>query len=212
MWLKWIRCSVEKNNREAFCDSQQQWSAIRGEAGLVGQFGGWDTLEPNNAGIVGLWQNQKSLEAFMTPGGTHDRIYAATGQEGLLQSVQTNVYHELFPMPGALPSLRAAARESTFMRVAQFRVSSEKYPLLLRAQRQIWIPALRKVEGMLGGSFGTDGTDGFLVVTMWRDADLHEAYHNDVRPDLRREVMEMGGFPDTLDGCCLNVEPRWNIL
>ena len=217
VWLKWIVCEVEETQRLAFSAAQEQWSSMLGQSGLVGQFGGWDRVplegqQASRAGVLGLWENQKSLEAFMAPQGLHDQIYAANQQGATMRSCKVSLFHELFPMAGAFPSLRAAAREATWLRVASCRVSDAAYLSFLEAQRQIWLPGMRAAPGMLGGSFAGDGSDGFLVVTLWKSEDDHAHYRREILPSLRKQVMTMGGFPDSLLGFSIRLEPRWNIL
>lgn len=212
MWLKWIVCEVEEPQRAAFSAAQEQWSSMLGQSGLVGQFGGWDRNQPNTAGVLGLWENQKSLEAFMAPAGLHDQIYAANHQGRTMRSCKVSLFQELFPMQGAFPSQRAAARKAIWLRVASCRVADSEYLLFLEAQRQIWLPGMRAAKGMLGGSFAGDGADGFLVTSLWESEEDHTNYCTDVLPDLRAEVMQMGAFPESLVGFSIPLELRWNIL
>jgi hypothetical protein len=47
---------------------------------------------------------------------------------------------------------------------------------------------------------------------LWESEEDHDRYCEDVLPDLRTEVMQMGGFPDSLVGFSIPLEPSWNIL
>lgn len=212
MWLKWIVCEVEESQRAAFSAAQEQWSTMIGQSGLVGQFGGWDRNQPDTAGVLGLWENQKSLEAFMAPDGLHDQIYAANNQASAMRSSKVSLFRELFPMHGTFPSQRAAARNASWLRVASCRVADAAYLSFLEAQRQIWLPGMRAAKGMLGGSFAGDGADGFLVTSLWESEEDHANYCTDILPDLRTQVMQMDGFPESVVGFSIPLEPRWNIL
>jgi hypothetical protein len=212
MWLKWIVCEVDESQRLAFSTAQEQWSTMLGQSGLLGQFGGWDRNHPGTAGVLGLWENQKSLESFMAPGGLHDQIYAANHQAPTMRSCQVSLFQELFPMHGTFPSQRAAARQGHWLRVASCRVANPEYLNFLEAQRQIWLPGMRAAKGMLGGSFAGDGADGFLVTSLWESEQDHANYCTDVLPGLRTQVMQMGGFPESVVGFSMALEPRWNIL
>jgi len=212
MWFKWIVCNVEEQQREAFSSAQEQWSTMAGQPGQLGQFGGWDVAQRDCGGILSLWENQKTLEEFMAPGGLHDQIYANNQQSELMSGCKVSLFHEFFPMPGAFPSLRAAARKAQWLRVAYCRVADPQYLNFLEAQRKIWSPGMRAAPGMLGGSFAGDGTDGFLIASLWSSKENHDHYCTDILPDLRLKVLEMDGFADSVVGYSIELEPRWNIV
>jgi hypothetical protein len=74
MDIKWIICTVKNNQKQAFSEIQQKWSLTANSNGFIGQIGGWNILNLNEACILSFWENKESLDAFMK--NIHDKIFS----------------------------------------------------------------------------------------------------------------------------------------
>lgn len=87
MLIKWICCTVPKNDADYFAQCQKNWSQLTHVDGFVEQFGGWSSGETASAvpgeqdliaracvdaHIVCVWSGRKEYDAFMV--NDHDRI------------------------------------------------------------------------------------------------------------------------------------------
>jgi uncharacterized protein YeaO (DUF488 family) len=207
--VKWVQCRVPPNRRLAFGAAQAGWSRLSGEAGLVGQLGGWDVRSPEMACLVAIWRSRSEYETFMAR--RHDELVAATDQAGTYSAVDTAVGDVLLVMPGTSASPAEALVAAGLVRVADCRVRAERTDHFRSAQERIWVPGMAESEGMLGGWFSDLSGGRFLVTTLWKDPDCHAAYVADRLPELR-ERAEVDGDVEELTGRVLPIEPSWRVL
>ena len=215
MLLKWIQCEVEADHRQAFNRAQTGWAPIREMEGFLGQCGGWQARDQDSSSacILGLWRSPQHHEDFLTT-GPHDAIMARNGQGETMRSWRTLLFSTLFAMPGDFPDLVQALEKApvdAFLRVADCAVSTERSMAFRTAQEQIWLPAMRDSEGMLGGLFSLEEPDRFLVATLWKSEAHHQAYVEGILPGCRERVAAMGGEPDRLTGAAFPLESQWTI-
>lgn len=85
--LKWIRCTVDAHQREAFDRAQRAWSALNEVEGFLVQSGGWDPRREFEAGILALWCDLEHYRAFMDQ--VHDRVVTSSGQDQTYTRIQT---------------------------------------------------------------------------------------------------------------------------
>jgi len=111
MLIKWIECRVPVQDAGHFSRAQGFWRCLRDVDGFAGQLGGWDTLEPDTACILGLWRNPDAYESFMA--GPHDRIVAASGQRECYRSVAVSLFDSDFRSEGGIALLGKVIRACT---------------------------------------------------------------------------------------------------
>ncbi len=162
MLFKWIVATVSADQRAAFSESQQVWTALRHCEGFLGQVGGWSF--DGRACIVGLWQDAGTYARFMAH--THDAILAADTGPPPFQKLDIHTSEVLVRWPG---DLLAAARTARWLQVQDQRVSSEHANAHLSRALRERPDQLCQLETFLGG-FVSGGTgDRFLEATLWRD-------------------------------------------
>jgi heme-degrading monooxygenase HmoA len=89
MLCKWIVCTVEPEQAEAFSRAQEEWGRLRGVDGFCGQLGGWKKGGALEAHILGLWRDRESYQAFMDE--VHDQITDGSGQSKTYTSIRVTL-------------------------------------------------------------------------------------------------------------------------
>ncbi|ASS74891.1 hypothetical protein CIG75_07780 [Tumebacillus algifaecis] len=90
MLVKWMICTVEPEQRDAFSQAQESWSQLHGVAGFCGQVGGWKVEEGDvTARIVGLWCDEAAYQTFMDE--VHDLITEGSAQGKTYTSIQVRL-------------------------------------------------------------------------------------------------------------------------
>jgi heme-degrading monooxygenase HmoA len=89
MLLKWIRCEVDEEKKAVFSAAQEKWRDLKGYPGFLGQIGGWNVAEPQEACILAVWENLDSYQAFMSD--KHDEIFARSNQKGTYHKISVNI-------------------------------------------------------------------------------------------------------------------------
>ncbi|MEW9033307.1 MAG: YdbC family protein [Planifilum fimeticola] len=172
MLIKWIVCQVPENRREAFSRAQCAWKAIRDVDGLYGQWGGWNVHRPAEAGILALWRDCSSHDAFMSQ--VHDSIFHATKQEHTYKRLSVTLLEGVSSLPEEREALRRALT-SRWICVSDDQLHPERVDFLMREQ-----PSDRHTAENLDGDVAAlftgrelNGPDRCLSFTLWRS-----------RPDL----------------------------
>jgi hypothetical protein len=166
MLIKWIICQVPENRREAFSRAQCAWKAIRDVDGLYGQWGGWNVHRPAEAGILALWRDRSSHDAFMSQ--VHDSIFHATKQEQTYERLSVTLLVGISSLPGEREALRRALT-SRWIRVSD----DQLYPGRVDSDRH----AAEDFDGDVAAQFmgrTLNGPDRCLSFTLLRS-----------RPDLK---------------------------
>jgi heme-degrading monooxygenase HmoA len=215
MLLKWIRCQVEPEQTASFARAQEAWAPLTRVEGFLGQCGGWQAQQGNPAlaCILGIWESRERQEAFLHH-GIHDAIVEGSRQLKTLSSWETVLLDVVHPMPGEFPDLALALQQapaSAILRIADCHVLLDQQPAFLQTQREIWLPAMRQADGMLGGCFATDHDGRFLVTTLWRDASCHRQYAQERLPGLRDQVTRLDALPEDLSGYAFPLESAWHV-
>ncbi|MED4072342.1 YdbC family protein [Priestia endophytica] len=89
MLIKVINSFVKQDKRYAFSYSQKHWSALAHIEGFLGQFGGWNIVEPTDACIIGIWKDTDSYRSFMND--FHDDIFYKNGQKASYDKLETTL-------------------------------------------------------------------------------------------------------------------------
>jgi len=202
---------VPIDKKEAFSIAQSQWNKIANSPGLIGQFGGWDTLEKKSACIVSLWQDQKCYDHFMT--NIHDEIASKNNQSSTYDELEICFFDTLYPMPGKFPDLKSAISDGVYLRVADCYVKEAQALHFENIQKTIWIPAMKQSEGMLGGSFNlqNNGAKRYLVTTLWDNEKDHSLYTKEKVPELRKKA-NVADDLEKIVGRLIKLEPSWLVL
>ena len=95
MFIKHIICTVKPENRLAFSKAQKAWSKTKKSEGFIGQIGGWNVVNNNEARIVSFWDKKSHLDKFMKD--MHDVISNKNNQEKTYESI--TVSHFGFDYP-----------------------------------------------------------------------------------------------------------------
>lgn len=199
MHIKLIVCNVKENLKRDFSKAQEKWFETRQADGFVGQIGGWDLNNENDACIVSFWKNKKSLESFMQ--NTHDKIIHGNQQHENYNSLSVAKYDTVIDMEGSSSSLVDAIKFGKLLRIADCLVREEKAQHFETVQKAIWLPGMKKANGMLGGHFSkaADHTPNYLVSSLWDSIENHKDYVShqlpayQIKADVQNDVEDMVG-------------------
>ncbi|MCB9765405.1 MAG: DUF4937 domain-containing protein [Alphaproteobacteria bacterium] len=210
MIIKSIRCTVPDGSRAAFDRAQRAWAALQGFEGFLGQVGGWDTRQPGDAVVLGLWRDAEALQRFM--GGLHDDVVAANNQGVTYTASDIRTLDHVMDMPGAHPDLTEALFEGALLRTALCHVYPSAQAAFEDSQREVWRPGMNAAAGMLGGAFfqRRDGAPVYLVATLWESAEAHAAYAQDHLPRLRAASGAAAQLSAIVGGQ-VPLEPAWTV-
>lgn len=170
MLIKWIECQVPENRKKTFSHAQCAWKAIRDVEGLFGQWGGWNVRHPTQAGILALWRDFTSYDAFMSQ--VHDSIFHGIKQEQTYERLSVTLLEAVPPLSGERGALRRAL-SSRWISVSD--IPPERVDSFIGEP-----PSDRHTAENLDGDMAAlfmgralNGPDRFLLFTLWRN-----------RPDL----------------------------
>lgn len=211
MLLKWIICEVPENNREAFANTQQDWRKLKTVAGFLGQVGGWDSREQNQACILGFWADAQAYAAFMER--EHDLIYGQSGQKGTYVASHVVQVEVLFDIDGTHQKMQSAINEAEVLRVADCKLKTGREEHFIEMQKSVWNPAMAKTGGMLAGAFGIvlNEVDRFLVTTFWRDEAAHQAYVKNPLPALQVKAKIREDLQN-IEGRVVRLNSTWRVV
>ncbi|MCM3002982.1 YdbC family protein [Priestia koreensis] len=113
MLTKIINCSVPDSKKDHFSYTQQHWSALAHVNGFIGQLGGWNIDRPNEACIIGVWDDHDSYTDFMKH--THDSLFYQSGQKQTYDSLQVSISEQSYLAPRVYRYFRSSAMETTYM-------------------------------------------------------------------------------------------------
>ncbi|MBT9584736.1 DUF4937 domain-containing protein [bacterium] len=209
--LKWITCVVASGRERQFATAQSKWSVISSAPGLVGQFGGWDAKRAGIALIASLWGDRDSYTHFMNE--IHDAVTDSNRQSGTYSDIAVEFFRPILSMPGQYQDLVTSVPHGKFLRAADCRVKEERTQHFLEVQTAVWIPAMSRSRGMLGGDFHVDEADEshFLVVTLWDSEENHEKYSRESVPKLRRQA-DVSKDLVGLIGSAVALENAWKVM
>ncbi|MBI4674990.1 MAG: YdbC family protein [Chloroflexi bacterium] len=211
MLIKWIVCCVPLTTRAEFAQAQCQWTPLSKLDGFLGQIGGWNSREPEQACILACWRDQAAYNAFMQ--NMHDAISDASAQHKTYDAIQVMLAEMVFPMTGKTAGLVAALPQGGVLRVADCIVSAERQAHFENVQRAVWTPAMAAADGMLGGAFSRvrAATPRYLVTSIWRDVAAHERYATIQAPILRQQA-DVEQDVQELRGYVVSLIPEWAVI
>ena len=205
MLAKWI--VVDASNRAAFDEAQKRWSDLLEYDGFVVQVGGWVDTFPAKAGILGLWRNFGAYRQFMETG--HAEL--ALQQKEICEHIEITVAGVIMQINQPDPRLLAESAECS--RVSDVTLQPNNSPIFVARQMEIWNPALRSADGMLGALIcRVDGNrDRFLGVSFWRDRAALENFQATVFPATSKQA-EMETYMKSLVSYHFALEPAWRVV
>ncbi|MBO8172251.1 MAG: YdbC family protein [Bacillaceae bacterium] len=211
MLIKWIVCTVSRENREAFSQAQEKWMKLKHIPGFLGQVGGWNISQPGEACILSLWRDEAVYRHFMNQ--IHDVIFHSSGQQDTYETIQVRLYERLFDIPGGVSHLQGALDKGTLIRMADPLIYRERIPHFVDTQKKIWNPGMAEAEGMLAGVFGVEKENErrFLVATLWKDEASHMAYVQNMFPTLNVRA-QVGEDIEEIAGKMVRLIPTWTVI
>jgi heme-degrading monooxygenase HmoA len=205
MLAKWI--VVDASNRAAFDEAQKGWPDLVGYDGFIVQVGGWVDTFPAKAGIIGLWRNFGAYRQFMETGHTE----LAHRQKEISERIEITVASVIMQINQPDPCLLAASAEC--LRVSDATLQPNSSPIFVARQMEIWNPALRSADGMLGALVcRVDGNrDRFLAASFWRDRAALENFQTTVFPATSKQA-GMETYMKSLVSYHFALEPSWRVV
>ena len=205
MLLKWIICEVPQDKQDAFSKAQQHWRALERVAGFRGQVGGWDSMEPNRACILGLWANAEAYVQFMEH--VHDPIFEQSHQKETYVDSRITRANVLLDITGTHPKMDSAVSDAKLLRVADCLLKPRRNEHFIEMQETVWNPAMTATGDMLAGAFSAveNQADRYLVTTLWRNETAHKAYvantlpNLQVRAGIKEDLLQISGHVVKLD-------------
>ena len=188
MYVKWIVCSIRKGLRKEFSNAQEKWIETQKAEGFVGQVGGWDINNENDACIISFWENRKSLEFFMR--NIHDKIFYGNKQSEIYESISVVYFENILEIKGSSYSLTEAIKHGKLLSISDCSLNYRKADHFEKIQKAIWLPRIKKSNGMLGGLFSKTeiGIPRYLVSTFWDSIKNHNNYVKNKLPIFRAEI------------------------
>jgi heme-degrading monooxygenase HmoA len=211
MHIKWIVCKVKDNFKKEFSIAQERWIETQNSIGFIGQVGGWDLNHNNTACIISFWENENSLNLFMK--NIHDGLFYSSSQSEYYDSVNVTHFYSLLKMAGKFDSLTETLNYGKVLRIADCDVKKEKIEHFESVQKDIWIPGMKKSQGMLGGVFCKvkDNTSRYLVSTFWDSLQNHEKYLEQQLPKYINES-DVNNDINKIIGRKILLVDSWNII
>lgn len=198
------------DRRQQFSLAQAAWGQLSTSPGLVAQFGGWDLKNPGTAMIAAFWESAEAYRHFMDH--VHDRVTESNRQEETYSSIDVDFFVPRLAMPGVYSDWREAWPHAGFMRVADCTVRAGAESRFEQVQEEVWIPAMSRAEGMLGGVFSRhrENPQRYLVTTLWKDETSHSRYTLEDVPRLREQAGASHDL-ERLVGRFVELVPAWKV-
>jgi hypothetical protein len=209
MIIKWIVCKVPSNKKEEFSYAQEEWKALKGVSGFIGQIGGWDLKSNSDACVIGVWEDGDLYMYFMD--NIHDQIFHKNNQKQSYESISVTLFESLFDIPGVDNNIRESLMKARLLRAADTTVHDTRDQHFSKVQQKVWNPGM-KVSGMYSGIFSkaSGALNRYLVATLWEDGDSHQKYHETVFPLLRKKA-EVEKDIKSIQGRLILLDDRWTV-
>jgi heme-degrading monooxygenase HmoA len=188
MIIKWIVCEVPQGKKEEFSHAQEEWKALKGIKGFIGQIGGWDLKLNSDACVLSIWEDFESYKLFMD--NTHDQIFHRNNQKQSYKSITVTLFESLLDIPGVYNEIYESLTKGKILRVADTTIHDDREQHFIKVQKDIWIPGMNKASGMYSGMFCkvTGALSRYLVTTLWKDERTHQEYVETIFPLLKHKA------------------------
>lgn len=179
--------------------------------GFIGQIGGWDERDQTSACILSLWKDQESYIHFMHE--LHDQIEKDSKQSSAYNLRVVDFFNPIDSFSGTSLNMHDLLTSCKHLRVADCTVKSQRIEHFREAQTSVWIPAMTKAEGMLGGHFSHDhhNDSRFMVSTLWNSSFIHDKYRTEQLPALKTKANVVNDLEE-ITGWSVMLEPSWLVL
>lgn len=211
MYIKWIVCEVPTKHKKQFSIAQEKWIKTKEAKGFIAQTGGWNLLNPKEACIISFWKDKESLTNFMN--NLHDDIFFQNQQSATYTSITVSYYNSLLTMEGSENSIPKAIKKGQLLRIADCEVKQNKKTHFIEVQKSIWLPTMKKSEGMLGGKFAVKVTNSlnYLVSTFWDSESNHKKYLQMQLP-MNQKAANINDDLKSIQGKLVLLEKSWKII
>ncbi len=211
MFVKWIVCEVEDDQKQAFSKAQEKWKEIVVAKGFLAQTGGWDIDNQGIACVISFWEKAEALDFFMK--NIHDKIFHENKQSNTYKSINIGYFSDKIEMHGQSDSLTDAFRKSSFLRIADCFVKPGRTGHFEKVQKEIWLPGMRNSHGMLGGVFSKDvnNSNRYLVSTFWDNETNHTRYVNSILPVLQKKA-DIKNDLENISGRKISLVDSWKVI
>lgn len=208
MLVKWIRCTVGVDDRDAFDAAQQGWRPLADLSGFCVQVGGWNAEDRSEASVFAVWANHAAYHSFMQ--NHHDRIEADAKQRGTYQSISVQFFDVVLHMNGVGDDWITAFATAQLLRLAHCMVYPAREAHFQDVQERIWSPGMR-AAGMSAGLFArASERPEYLVTSAWSTVAQHSNYRANPFPQLRKKA-QVEADVASLSGVLLNLKPKWMV-
>ncbi|MDQ0243654.1 heme-degrading monooxygenase HmoA [Bacillus fengqiuensis] len=120
MLAKMMTCHVHEDQKDVFSYKQQHWAALAHVDGFIGQLGGWNLEQQEEAFVFGLWEDEEAYQDFMKH--THDSIFYKSGQKSTYHHLHVDLSKQAVTQGGRYNFFRSSAIESHYMMVTTCRI------------------------------------------------------------------------------------------
>ena len=205
MLAKWI--VAEASNRAAFDEAQRGWADLANYDGFVAQMGGWLESSSAKAGILAAWRDPGAYRRFMEAG--HDEL--ANVQKGSCERIETSVASVIMRI--GQPDPRLLAQSAECVRVSDATLQADSSPIFVARQMEIWNPALRSADGMLGALICRldHRPDRFLSASFWHTRAALENFQRTIFPATSKTA-DMEAYVKTLVSYHFSLERSWQVI
>ena len=203
MLAKWI--VVDASNRAAFDQAQKRWSDLAEYDGFIVQVGGWVDTFPAKAGVLAVWRNLSTYHHFLEAGHAELAL-----QQEISERIEITIASVIMQINQPDPCLLAGSAEC--LRVSDVTLQPNSSPIFVARQMEIWNPALRSADGMVGALVcRVDGNrDRFLAASFWRDRAALDNFQATIFPATsERSAMET--YMKSLVSYHFALEPAWRV-
>jgi len=211
MYIKWIVCNVPSQLQKQFLLAQEAWSKTSKSKGFIGQTGGWNIKNTNEACIISFWKNKESLQHFMN--NLHDVIFANNNQIATYSSIKVSYFNALMNIEGELKNISDVISNSKLIRIADCIVKEDKINHFEEVQKTIWIPTMKKATGILGGKFSINEQHklNYLVSTFW-DSETHHQNYIKTQLPVNQKNAKIEVDLKSITGKLVLIEKSWNVI
>ncbi len=207
MWVKWIRCRLQPDQRAAFSERQRQWDRCAGIEGFRGQLGGWRREAPAahpEACLLAFWEDEERYRRFMER--EHDQVLEHAGQAW--EAIEVRFAEIRLEVAGSHRDPLEALSLCRVLRCLEHDLVEASLDERLENQRRIWATGLPSHQGLLFGLSAWEAGRGRLLnLSLWQDALSQRLFQEQVFPDLARR----GGLPDELELSTFAVDQTWTV-
>jgi len=184
MFIKWITCSVNENDKENFSCAQGKWAEIQNSKGFIGQFGGWDLNQTHKACIISFWKDESALKLFMT--NLHDKIFLKNKQAIFYESIAVEHLHSFFNKERVKKSFIESLDQGILLRIIECTVKKDRTEHFEDSLRKNWMSEMKDNTSMLAGTFskGSKNSHRYLLSSFWDGSEIYQNYNEDKFPEL----------------------------